>query len=77
MSNYDELEKKAARFLNEHTDPAIGADFEKDGYSLEEMMDVIERRSDDGDPDCLKFLEEEVPWEDIEIPDPRGWANQP
>lgn len=72
----EELKDKAARFLNEHTDPALGVDFTGEEYSLETLMLVIERRADGGDPDCDRFLEEEVPWEDLTVPDPLGYANK-
>ena len=74
---YEKLEIIAAEFLEAHT-----ADFIKKGepflgnYSLEEMMSIIQSRAIDADcRDCIRFLDIEVPWEDVTIPDPRGWAN--
>ena len=78
MSNYEKLEAKAAKFLDEHTAEFItGGEPFLGNYSLEEMMAIIEGRAIDADcEDCVRFLNEEVPWEDVTVPDPRGWANQ-
>lgn len=71
------LTVKLGGFLDEHT-----ADFITKGvpcaeaYSLEEMMAIVQGRAIDADDkDCEQFLNEEVPWEDVTVPDPRGWCN--
>jgi hypothetical protein len=78
MTNYEKLAAKAAEFLKLNTADFItrGESF-TEHYSLEEMMAIIQGRAIDADDaECERFLNEEVPWEDLEIPDPRGWANQ-
>lgn len=76
MSNYDELKAKAARFLSDQYAKDFGGELSYGEHSLEEMMRLIEARAKNGSADCERFLEEEVPWEDLEVPDPLGWANQ-
>lgn len=72
MSNHEKLRVRAIEFLK-----GIGVEVPwEDEDSLDEMMRVIETRANRGDAQCEEFLEKEVPWEDLEIPDPLGWANR-
>lgn len=72
------LSQKLGSFLDEHTADFITKGVPcRDDYSLEEMIGIVQGRALDSDcKDCEKFLNEEVPWGDVTIPDPRGWANQ-
>lgn len=71
------LSRKMAGFLDTHTADITKREPFLKNHSLEEMMGIVQGRALDADCKCCeRFLNEEVPWEDVTVPDPRGWANQ-